>query len=41
MARTEAIILSMTQKERDNPAILNASRKKRISYPPSVHPRKF
>ena len=31
MARTEAIILSMTQKERDNPAILNASRKKRIA----------
>ncbi len=29
MARTEAIILSMTQKERDNPAILNASRKKK------------
>jgi signal recognition particle subunit SRP54 len=31
MARTEAIILSMTQKERDNPSILNASRKKRIA----------
>ncbi len=31
LARTEAIILSMTQKERDNPAILNASRKKRIA----------
>ncbi len=31
MARTEAIILSMTQKERDNPAILNASRKRRIA----------
>ena len=31
MARTEAIILSMTQKERDNPSILNASRKRRIA----------
>ncbi len=31
MARTEAIILSMTQKERDNPGILNASRKRRIA----------
>ncbi len=31
LARTEAIILSMTQKERDNPAILNSSRKKRIA----------
>ncbi len=31
MARTEAIILSMTQKERDNPSLLNASRKKRIA----------
>ncbi|MCD8087529.1 MAG: signal recognition particle protein [Oscillospiraceae bacterium] len=31
MAQTEAIILSMTQKERDNPSILNASRKKRIA----------
>jgi len=31
MARTEAIILSMTPKERDNPAILNFSRKKRIA----------
>ena len=31
MARTEAIILSMTPKERENPAILNASRKKRIA----------
>ncbi len=31
MARTEAIILSMTPRERDNPAILNASRKKRIA----------
>ena len=31
MARTEAIILSMTPKERRNPQILNASRKKRIA----------
>ena len=31
MARTEAIILSMTPRERENPAILNASRKKRIA----------
>ena len=31
MARTEAIILSMTPKERENPQILNASRKKRIA----------
>jgi len=31
MARTEAIILSMTPKERNNPSILNASRKKRIA----------
>ena len=31
MARTEAIILSMTQKERDNPTVLNASRKRRIA----------
>ena len=31
MARTEAIILSMTPKERDNPAVLNASRKQRIA----------
>ena len=31
MARTEAIILSMTAKERANPAILNASRKRRIA----------
>ena len=31
MARTEAIILSMTQKERDNPSVLNASRKRRIA----------
>ena len=31
MARQEAIILSMTMAERENPAILNSSRKKRIA----------
>ena len=31
MSRTEAIILSMTPKERENPGILNASRKRRIA----------
>ena len=31
MARTEAIILSMTKKEREKPDIINASRKKRIA----------
>ena len=31
MARTEAIILSMTPKERENPNIIGASRKKRIA----------
>lgn len=31
MAHTEAIILSMTPKERDNPSIINFSRKKRIA----------
>ena len=31
MARQEAIILSMTQSERNNPSILNSSRKKRIA----------
>ena len=31
MARQEAIILSMTPAERENPAILNSSRKKRIA----------
>lgn len=31
MARTEAIILSMTPKERENPGILGNSRKKRIA----------
>ena len=31
MARQEAIILSMTKGERDNPSIINSSRKKRIA----------
>ena len=31
MSRTEAIILSMTPKERENPDIIGASRKKRIA----------
>ncbi len=31
MARTEAIIFSMTKKEREKPEIINSSRKKRIS----------
>ena len=31
MAKTEAIILSMTPAERDNPSLLNSSRKKRIA----------
>jgi len=31
LSRTEAIILSMTMAERDNPALLNSSRKKRIA----------
>ena len=31
LARTEAIILSMTQEERDNPSIINHIRKKRIA----------
>ena len=31
LAHQEAIILSMTQAERDNPALLNSSRKKRIA----------
>ena len=31
MAHTEAIILSMTHKERENPSIIGASRKKRIA----------
>jgi signal recognition particle subunit SRP54 len=31
MARTEAIVLSMTKKERQNPEILNPSRKHRIA----------
>ncbi|MCL2628703.1 MAG: signal recognition particle protein [Oscillospiraceae bacterium] len=31
LKKTEAIILSMTQTERDNPGVLNSSRKKRIA----------
>jgi signal recognition particle subunit SRP54 len=31
LSRTEAIILSMTKQERDNPAVLNSCRKKRIA----------
>ena len=31
LSRTEAIILSMTQQERENPSLLNNSRKKRIA----------
>lgn len=31
LERTKAIILSMTQKERDNPQIINSSRKRRIA----------
>ena len=31
MGRTEAIILSMTPRERENPSIIGASRKKRIA----------
>ena len=31
MARQEAIILSMTPAERENPAMLNSSRKKRVA----------
>ncbi|MBR0302442.1 MAG: signal recognition particle protein, partial [Clostridia bacterium] len=31
LARTEAIILSMTQRERDKPDVINGSRKKRIA----------
>ena len=31
MARQEAIIRSMTPKERENPSIINSSRKKRIA----------
>ncbi|MCL2152376.1 MAG: signal recognition particle protein [Oscillospiraceae bacterium] len=31
LSKTEAIILSMTPRERDNPSILNSSRKKRIA----------
>ena len=31
LGRTEAIILSMTPYERENPSVLNSSRKKRIA----------
>ena len=31
MSRTEAIILSMTPAERDNPSVMNASRKRRVA----------
>ena len=31
LTRTEAIILSMTPEERENPSLLNSSRKKRIA----------
>ena len=31
LARTEAIIQSMTMKERENPCIINGSRRKRIA----------
>jgi signal recognition particle subunit SRP54 len=31
LARTEAIILSMTEKEREHPSIINGSRRKRIA----------
>ena len=31
LSKTEAIILSMTPYERDNPSVLNSSRKKRIA----------
>ena len=31
LARTEAIVLSMTKKERNDPSVLNASRRKRIA----------
>jgi signal recognition particle subunit SRP54 len=31
LSRTEAIILSMTKQERDNPSLLNSSRKRRIA----------
>jgi len=31
LVKTEAIILSMTRQERDNPSVLNSSRKKRIA----------
>ena len=39
MTRTEAIILSMTPKERDNPSIIKASRKQRIAQGAGVRPQ--
>ena len=39
MTRTEAIILSMTPKERDNPSIITASRKQRIAQGAGVRPQ--
>ena len=39
MTRTEAIILSMTPKERDTPSIINASRKQRIAQGAGVRPQ--
>ena len=39
MTRTEAIILSMTPKEQDNPSIINASRKQRIAQGAGVRPQ--
>ncbi|MEG2378228.1 MAG: signal recognition particle protein, partial [Clostridia bacterium] len=38
LAKTEAIILSMTPQERDNPALLNPSRKRRIAAGSGVKP---
>ncbi len=37
IARTEAIILSMTEEERERPKLMNASRKKRIANGAGVH----
>ena len=39
MDRSAAIILSMTPKERDNPSIINASRKQRIAQGAGVRPQ--
>ena len=38
MARTEAIIYSMTPQERQNPSLLNPSRKRRIAQGAGVDP---